>query len=153
MEARFFPPVQTGPGAHPASCTMGTVSFPRVKSGRGVMLTPHPLLVPWSRKSRAIPLLLLWAVRPVQSLSACTRVHLSFFYMESGSSRTRPETRCICVALKGYLQACRLLMFYGALLRTNKTDVIIHSCIRSFVHFVKFIYQRSSRNYTNHTPN
>ena len=35
-------------------------------------LTPHPLLVPWPRKSRAIPLLPLWAVRPVQSLSACT---------------------------------------------------------------------------------
>ena len=31
-----------------------------------------PLLMPWSRKSRAIPLLPLWAVRPVQSLSACT---------------------------------------------------------------------------------
>jgi hypothetical protein len=27
---------------------------------------------------RAIPLLPLWAVRPVQSLSACTRVHFSF---------------------------------------------------------------------------
>ena len=38
------------------------------------------LLVPWSRKSRAIPLLPLWTVRPVQSLSACTRVHFSFFY-------------------------------------------------------------------------
>jgi hypothetical protein len=25
--ARFPAPVQTGPGAHPASCTMGTVSF------------------------------------------------------------------------------------------------------------------------------
>jgi hypothetical protein len=29
--ARFFAPVQTGPGAHPASCTMGTGSFPGVK--------------------------------------------------------------------------------------------------------------------------
>ena len=28
--------------------------------------------------SRAIPLLPLWAVRPVQSLSACTRVHCTF---------------------------------------------------------------------------
>ena len=46
--ARFFAPVQTGPGAHPASCTMGTGSFTRVKNGRGVTLTPHPLLVPWS---------------------------------------------------------------------------------------------------------
>ena len=35
-------------------------------------LTPHLLLVPWSRKSRAIHLLLLWAVRPVHNLSACT---------------------------------------------------------------------------------
>jgi hypothetical protein len=26
--ARFSAPVQTGPGAHPASCTMGTGSFP-----------------------------------------------------------------------------------------------------------------------------
>jgi len=46
MGARFSVPVQTGPGAHPASCTMGTESFPAVKSGRGVTLTPHPLLVP-----------------------------------------------------------------------------------------------------------
>jgi len=44
-----------------------------------VTLTPHPLLVPWSRKSRAIPLPFLWAVRPVQSLSACTRGALFFF--------------------------------------------------------------------------
>jgi len=77
--ARFPAPVQTGPRAHPASCTMGTGSFPGVKSGRGVTLTPHPHLVPWSWKSIAIPLLPLWAVRPVQSLSACTRVTFTFF--------------------------------------------------------------------------
>jgi len=45
---RFSAPVQTGPGAHRASCTIGTGSFPGVKSGRCVKLTPHPLLVPWS---------------------------------------------------------------------------------------------------------
>ena len=83
--ARFSAPVQTGPGAHPASCTMGTGSFPGVKSGRGVTLTPHLLLVPWSKKSRAIPLLPLWAVRPVQSLSACTRVHLTFYHFRESS--------------------------------------------------------------------
>ena len=55
--ARFFSPVQTDPGAHLASCTMSTGSFAGVNSGRGVTLSPHPLLVPWSRKSRAIPLL------------------------------------------------------------------------------------------------
>ena len=77
---RFPAPVQTGPEAHPVSCTVGTGSFPGVKSGRGVTLTPHPLLVPWSRKSRAIPLLPLWAVRPVQGLSACTRTHFTFTF-------------------------------------------------------------------------
>jgi hypothetical protein len=77
VEARFSAPVQTGSEAHPASCTMGIGSFPGVKSGRGVTLTPHPLLVLWSRKGRAILLLPLWAVRPVQSLSACTRVNFT----------------------------------------------------------------------------
>jgi hypothetical protein len=44
--ARFSPLVQTGPGVHPASCTLGTGSFPGVKRGRGVTLNPHSLLVP-----------------------------------------------------------------------------------------------------------
>ena len=30
------------PGAHPASCKMGTGSFLGVKCGRGVLLTTHP---------------------------------------------------------------------------------------------------------------
>jgi len=46
--ARFSAPVQTGPGAHLASCTMSTGSFPGEKSSRGVTLTPHPILLPWS---------------------------------------------------------------------------------------------------------
>ena len=58
---RDFPPVQTGPGAHPASCKMGTGSFPGVKCGRGVLLATQPFLVPRSWKSRAIPLPTLWA--------------------------------------------------------------------------------------------
>ena len=52
----IFPPAQTGPGAHTASCKMGTGSFSGVKCGRGVLLTTHPLLVPRCRNSRAIPL-------------------------------------------------------------------------------------------------
>ena len=87
--ARFSAPVQTGPGAHPASYKMGTGSFPGVKSSRGVTLTPHPLLVTWSWKSRAIPLFPLWVVLPVQSLSACTRV---------------PFTFCLLVPLLQYLK-------------------------------------------------
>jgi hypothetical protein len=46
---RFSAPVQTGPGAHPASYIMGTGSFPGVGSGQGVTLTPHPLLEPRSK--------------------------------------------------------------------------------------------------------
>jgi len=58
---RFSAPVQTSPEAHPASCTMGTGSFLEVRCSRGVPLTPHPLLVPRSKKNRAIPLLSLRA--------------------------------------------------------------------------------------------
>jgi hypothetical protein len=57
-----FSAVQTGPGTHPASCTMGTGSFPGVKCGWGVLLTIHPLLMPRSRKGRAIPLSTLEAI-------------------------------------------------------------------------------------------
>ena len=56
-----------------ASCTMGTGRKDRPERDAD----PSPLLVPWSRKSRAIHLLRLWAVRPVQSLSACTGVHFT----------------------------------------------------------------------------
>ena len=42
VEARCPTPVQTGPGTHPASYTMGTGSFPGVKRpGLGVDLPPH----------------------------------------------------------------------------------------------------------------
>jgi hypothetical protein len=44
--ARFSGPVQTGPRADAASCTMGSGSFLGVESGRGVTLTPHPF---WCR--------------------------------------------------------------------------------------------------------
>jgi hypothetical protein len=40
--ARFSAPVQTGPGAHPASCIMRTGAFPGVESGRGMTMSPHP---------------------------------------------------------------------------------------------------------------
>ena len=49
MGAKFSAPVQTGPEAHPASCTMDTGSFPGVRCGFGVTLTPHPLLVQSSK--------------------------------------------------------------------------------------------------------
>jgi len=75
--ARFSTPVQTGPGAHQAYYTMGTWSFPEVKRpGRGVDHPPH--LVPRLRKSRAIPLLPLWA------FVACSRLNFTFTFLSTG---------------------------------------------------------------------
>jgi hypothetical protein len=58
-----------------------------------VTLTFHPLLAPWSRKSRAIPLHPLWAVRSVKSLSACTRGALYLFYSTQTFSRMNTQTQ------------------------------------------------------------
>jgi len=42
LGARFSALVQTGPGVHPASCTMGTGSFPGVKERPGRDADPSP---------------------------------------------------------------------------------------------------------------
>ena len=44
-------------------------------------------------KSRAIPLLPLWAIRPVQSLSACTRVHLTWLCLSRGNNTSCLECK------------------------------------------------------------
>jgi len=49
------------PLVHQAPFKMGTRSFPEVKYDRGVLLTTQPLLVPWSWRSRSIPLPTIWA--------------------------------------------------------------------------------------------
>ena len=79
--ARFSPPVQTG---SPSLLYNGYRLFPGGKERPGRDADPSLLLVPWSRKGRAIPLLPLWAVRSVQSLSACTVVHFTLLKMTSG---------------------------------------------------------------------
>ena len=48
-----------GPTQPPVQCVPGLSRG--VKCGRGVLLTTHPILVPRSWKSRAIPLPTLWA--------------------------------------------------------------------------------------------
>jgi hypothetical protein len=62
---RDLPHVQTGPGTYPASCTMGTGYFPGIECGRGVTLTPHPLLVPWSKNRVVLYTTLLKGLRGV----------------------------------------------------------------------------------------
>jgi hypothetical protein len=77
---RFFAHVQTGPGAHPASCTVGTGSFPGVKRpGRGAD-HPLPSSVPRSRKSRAIPL-------PFSGPSALLRGTFTFYLEHAAALR------------------------------------------------------------------
>jgi hypothetical protein len=61
----FSTPVETGTGAHPASCATGTGSLSRGLSGQGVALTTHPRRVPSLRMNRAVPLL------PVCTSMAC----------------------------------------------------------------------------------
>ena len=90
--------------------------FLRGKERPGRDADPSPLLVPLSRKNKAIPnspygpyelyrasvpvqrctlplpipLLPVWAVRPVQSLSACTTVHCNFTYTSTPLWAVRP---------------------------------------------------------------
>ena len=69
MGARYFPPFQIGPGAHPDSNTRGTGSFPGVKQpGSGVDSHSSSAEV----KSRFLPL--LWA------FVACSRVKFTFTF-------------------------------------------------------------------------
>jgi len=147
--ARFSVPVQTGRGAYPDTCKMYTGTFPGVKSGRGVTLTPHSFqcrgqekvelclyspygpydlyrasvpykgslylcLYPYSpygpyglhrasvplqrcTLTLPIPLIPLWTVRPVQSFSACTKVHFIFTYTSNTpmGRTTCTEPQCL----------------------------------------------------------
>jgi hypothetical protein len=78
MGAKFSAPVQTDPGAHPASCKMGTGSFPGIESGQDVTLTPHPLLVPrYKKQSRDMPLLSL------RTFVACKKLRPTYILVNS----------------------------------------------------------------------
>ena len=77
MGARFSPPVQSGPGAHPASYTMGTGSFPWVKrQGRGIN---HP---PPSRPEvkEGVELYLYY---PLWAFVACSRLDYLIFFFQA----------------------------------------------------------------------
>jgi hypothetical protein len=68
--------VQTGSGAHPASCTMGTGgTFPGAKRGRSVTLITHPHLVPKSIMSRS------YTSSPPRATMACSGTTLLFFLL------------------------------------------------------------------------
>ena len=121
----FSAAVQTSHGAHPASCTMGTGSFLGLKSGQGVKLTPNPLLVLWSRKSRTIPLLPLWAVQPIQSHSACTRVHFYVDYLgcQPLNEKLYDWPNKITLFCQHYCMVGKILWMWGILSKTLKSQI------------------------------
>ena len=87
VRERFSAPVQTGPGVHPASCTMGTESFPGVKSGRGVTLTLHPLVSAVVMKGQS------YTSTPPMGCTACTEpqcLYKGAFYLYL----TYPHVHC-----------------------------------------------------------
>jgi len=82
-----LPPVQWVPG-----------SFPGVKCSRGVLLTTHPLLVPRSWKSRAIPLPTLWATPACNGISlpllVRNQVNRSVSQQSVIQAASQPVSRC-----------------------------------------------------------
>ena len=122
MEARFSAPVQTGPGDHPSLLYSGYRVFPGGKEWSGGDADSSPLLVPWPRMGRATPLLPLRAVRPVQSLSVCTRVTFTFIsciyltlHLRALSSRGTDKTNLMINPLNPKLNPiCYLLALLGA---------------------------------------
>ena len=66
VQARFSAPVQTGPGAHPASCTMGTGSFPGSKERPGRNADPLPTSSVVIKKGQS------YSSTPSMGRTACT---------------------------------------------------------------------------------
>ena len=98
MGARFSTPVQTGPGVHTTSYTMGTGSSPEVKRpGRAV---DHPFhLASRLKKSRAIPLLPAWA------FMACSRANFTLNFVLSSDK----ELKCDEIQAYRDMTSCKLV--------------------------------------------
>jgi len=90
--ARYSAPVQTGPGAHPASYSMGTGVFPGVKRpGRGVDNSP---LSSAEVKERVDLYLYLWAY------VTYSRVNFTFIPMVL---RLNSHCRALCRKVRKFL--------------------------------------------------
>ena len=94
VAARFSAPVQTGPGAHPASCTMGAGSFPGGKERPGLETDPS---LP---SSAAIMKGQSYTSTPAMGRTACTEseclykgdLYLTFTYLHILSAYFFPAT-------------------------------------------------------------
>jgi len=102
------------PWGPPSLLYNGYRVFPGSKQRPGRVAGPSSLLVPWSRKSKAIPLFPLWAIWPVQSLSACTRVHFSFTSVCIQLYTSLDETCSLYTALHLMLSQTKLFLLKAA---------------------------------------
>jgi hypothetical protein len=59
---------------------MGIMSFPGVKSDRGVTLTPHPFMVPLIMKEQSYTSTPPMGLTVYKNLSAYTRMHFTFTF-------------------------------------------------------------------------
>ena len=123
VKARFSAPVQTGPGAHSASCTMGTGSFPGgiERPGRDADPSPPSSAVvmkgqsytsnPPMGRTDCIEPQCLYKGALYLYLSACTRVHFTFTSVPVQGC-TLPLPQCLYKgALYLYLSACTRVHF------------------------------------------
>ena len=85
---RDFPPVQIGPGVDPASCKLGTGSFPGVKCGPGVLLTTHPF------QNRGHGRVELHFYPPSGPYRACNGIKKKFDHCTGAYSKLLMRSRC-----------------------------------------------------------
>jgi hypothetical protein len=100
--AKFFAQVQTGPGAQPVSCTMGTGSFPGRKAARAWCWPPTPF---WGRGHEWVEIYLCSPSGPLEPVIGRT---LLYFYSTSGIQIIMQgfhQYSCVC-------QICRPLEFW-----------------------------------------
>jgi hypothetical protein len=121
--ARYSAPVQTGPGAYPASYTMGTGSFPRVKwPGRDVDHTPlsnAEVRIELYVYSPSVP---AWPVRVnftfTHTPSTLNPISVWYVHLSSGRFSTGPSSNTVCVNFSSplYVRCAGLSSLYFATL-------------------------------------
>ena len=109
MQARFSAPVQTGPGAHSASCTMGSGPFHRGKERPGSDPDSSPPSSAVVKKEEGYNSRTPVGRTALHSLSACTRVQFTYLltYLLS------PRCRVLLEKLTGLQLVKKFPAFHG----------------------------------------
>jgi len=100
------------PWGPPSLLYNGYRVFPRGKGRPGRDAEPSSPSIAVVMKGRAIPLLPLWTVRPVQSLSACTRVHFTFIFTLGGRGYVTHSPRIYTITRSSSTAELLLLLLF-----------------------------------------